>query len=115
MMIKRKTKQEFASIRASVRICIADDARAGSEDDDPADDRHRFAIKHGELRMSAEKNAEYGDQLVPELELRIKGFGIVTLAPSEVHDLLTQIEMIQQRARNAKTYGGRQHAVEATV
>lgn len=115
MIIKKKTKSEFAHMHASVRIRIAGHAMPGSTDDNPADDTHRFPITHGELRMSAEDNAKYGDQVVPELELRIKGFGTVTLSPNEVHAMLMQIEMVQARARNAATYGGEHRAVEATV
>jgi hypothetical protein len=115
MMIKRKTKSEFMPLRASVRIRIAGNAMPGSADDNPADDVHRFPIKHGELRLSADDNAKYGDQVIPELELRIKGFGTVTLTPNEMHNLLMQIEMVQTRARNAKTYGGEHRAVEVTV
>lgn len=115
MLITRKTKSEFMPLRASVRIRIAGNAMPGSDDDNPADDAHRFPIGHGELRLSSADGSKYGDQVVPELELRIKGFGTVTLTPAEVHDLLTQIEMVQARARSAKTYGGAHRAVEATV
>lgn len=116
MIIKRKTTQKFGSFTASLRVYADDSKMLGhSGDKDPAAAIHRFGIGEGELRKSAEANAEYGDQVVPELTIKVPGFGDLVVAPSEVHRMLVMIEEAQNKARHPGTYVGRESAVKVTV
>lgn len=116
MMIKRKTTEKFSSFAASLRVYADDSKMLGhSGDKDPAAAMHRFGIGEGELRQSAEANAKFGDQIVPELTIKVPGFGDLVVSPGEVHRMLIMIEEAQNKARNPGTYVGRESAVKVTV
>lgn len=116
MIIKRKTTEKLTSFVASLRVYADGAAMTGhSGTPDPAASLHRFPIGEGELHALADVNTKLGDQIVPQLTIKVPGFGDLVIAPSEVHRMLVMIEEAQLKARNPGTYVGRESAVNVTV
>ncbi len=108
MMIKRKTKTDFEPFRGRLIVCAAPSAMCGHAGTaNPADDVHRFGIGEGELHANADDNAKFGDQVIPSLEIPVKGLGTITLSPGDVHRMLIMIEEIQAKARHPGPFIGR--------